>query len=312
MVNWQPDCIASYHLSYLTCGVARVNEKLHRLTGLPVVHFSKVLDDQKPLLSLKFNEFSSSDIEALGAWSEKFKGSFDTFVHGFDGYSHEVMILKNARRNIACNSEVAQIMRQTNCHNILVSSCPCSNLADCDNPVEATFNIMSFGMAHKFIVKRYEQLKLALIKNEIDYRVNFSTAVHDGFDLDESFLVTEKTVNEIFGNRGVFLGILSDNVLIQYLKNVDVFATFFTHGYRENNTSVNTAFEQGKCVITNIDELSPSWMVHGDTFLDIDKIGDVDFSKEFIADVAKRGLNAYRKNINWEKVILQIGVQPLA
>ena len=33
------DCIASYHLDYLTCGVARVNEKIKTINKLKVYHF---------------------------------------------------------------------------------------------------------------------------------------------------------------------------------------------------------------------------------------------------------------------------------
>jgi hypothetical protein len=47
---------------------------------------------------------------------------------------------------------------------------------------------------------------------------------------------------------------------------------FFPKGVRENNTTVLSAMAHGCCVITNLDEGSPSWMKHNESVLDIDQL----------------------------------------
>ena len=72
----------------------------------------------------------------------------------------------------------------------------------------------------------------------------------------------------------------------------------------EKITLVNTAFENKICVI-NIDKHSPEWMIHGETFLDINKIKNFNLSKKRILQIANNGHKVYKKNINWEKVMTQ-------
>lgn len=302
------DCIASYHLDYLTCGVARVNEKIKIINKLKVYHFSKVPKKSTPLLSIKFSEFNNTELIKLYSWSKYFKGNFDTFIHGFDGKKKEIEILKNSRRNIACNNEIAKKMTDIGFKNVISSCCPCSNLAKNLSPFNEGYKILSFGMAHKILTRKYNKLKNFFNDSCSKYSIRFSTAVHDGFDLEKSFLLTEQFISRAFGNKGMFLGMLSDDALIHYLKRSDFFATFFPNGYRENNTSVNTAFENKICVITNIDKYSPKWMVHGETFLDINKMKEFNLNKKRILQIANNGHKVYKENINWKNVISQLAL----
>ena len=300
------NCIAAYHLDYLTCGVARANQKISLLAKIKVFHFTKVPKTSFPLLSIKFSEFSKNDIEKLVTWSKKFKGKFDTYIHGLDGKKKEIFILNNARKNIACNNEIANIMLKFGLNNVISSSCPCSNLAKNLLPFQKGYKILSFGMAHKIITNKYSKLNKFFQKKNINFSLKFSTAIHDGFDLDKSFRDTEKFIEKVFGNKGMFLGMLSDDAIINYLKQADFFATFFPNGYRENNSSVNTAFANKICVITNIDKNSPKWMIHGKTFLDINKLNKFEITRKKILKIAHNGNKMYKKNINWENVISQI------
>lgn len=300
------NCIAAYHLDYLTCGVARVNKKISLISKLKIYYFTKVPKNSKPLLSIKFSEFKENDLNNLVKWSKKFKGKFDTYIHGMDRKKKEIIILKNARRNIACNNEIAEDMINLGLNNVISSCCPCSNLAKNLLPFQRGYKILSFGMAHKILENKYLKLLKFFKKSEIEFSLKFSTAIHDGFELDESFKSTEKFIEKVFGNKGMFLGMLSDDALIYYLKQSDFFVTFFPNGYRENNTSVNTAFENKVCVITNVDKNSPKWLVHGETFIDINRINKDHFSKNKILKIAKNGNKIYKKNVNWQNVLSQI------
>ncbi len=295
-------CISSYHLDYLTCGVARFNEKVSRLTNLPVFYFLDVPKGSFPLLSIKFNEFTKDDLDKLLNWCEKNKGNFDTYIHGMENNSLENKILSFARRNIACNSEISILMNKLELNNVHTSCCPCSNLAENHLQIKDGFNILSFGMAHKILEEKYDTLKNVFDKLQKDFHLSFSTAIHDGFELEKSFLSTEKFIKNKFNKRGIFLGMLSDDAIINYLLESDFFVTFFPNGYRENNSSINTAFENKICVITNVDHLSPKWLVHGHTFLDINKLEDFSFDPLEINKIAYNGHLVYKENINWEIV----------
>lgn len=298
----QISCIASYHLDYLTCGVARVNEKISRLTKLPIFYFLDTPKGAFPLLSIKFNEFTKNDLHKLLIWSKKNKGSFDTFIHGMEFNSLENEILSYARRNIACNSEIFNLMNKLELPEVHTSCCPDSNLAENHLQIKKGFKILSFGMAHKILEEKYEILKNVFDRLHKNFHLNFSTAIHDGFDLEKSFISTEKFIKNKFKNRGIFLGMLSDDALLNHLLESDFFVTFFPNGYRENNTSINTAFANEICVITNVDHLSPKWLIHGHTFLDINKLEDFSFDPLEIKKIAYNGHIVYKKNINWEKV----------
>ena len=62
------DCVLSYHMNPLTCGVAKFNLKLARELG---VSMHQVLDPivttyRAPLLSMKMCEFDRADVGRLG------------------------------------------------------------------------------------------------------------------------------------------------------------------------------------------------------------------------------------------------------
>ena len=69
------DCVLSYHMNPLTCGVAKFNLKLARQLG---VSMHQVLDPivttyRAPVLSMKMSEFGRADVGRLGellAWVE--------------------------------------------------------------------------------------------------------------------------------------------------------------------------------------------------------------------------------------------------
>jgi glycosyltransferase involved in cell wall biosynthesis len=77
-----------------------------------------------------------------------------------------------------------------------------------------------------------------------------------------------------------FLGFLADEEVSNRMRAADALVAFFPHGVRENNTTVLSAMSHGCAVITNIDQHSPSWMVHGLSVFDIDKMVHFPSSRE--------------------------------
>jgi hypothetical protein len=76
---------------------------------------------------------------------------------------------------------------------------------------------------------------------------------------------------------------------------------FFPNGVRENNTTVMSAMAHGCAVISNLDELSPSWMKHGQTIFDINKL-------ETFPEVAQ--IETVRKNA--QSAVAEFGFDRLA
>jgi hypothetical protein len=68
---------------------------------------------------------------------------------------------------------------------------------------------------------------------------------------------------------------------------------FFPKGVRENNTSVLGAMAHGLAVITNLDELSPSWMKHQETIFEVGQLKEFP-SMEQLAVVGRAGRDAVR------------------
>jgi hypothetical protein len=65
---------------------------------------------------------------------------------------------------------------------------------------------------------------------------------------------------------------LADDEVSRRLHAADALVAFFPHGVRENNTTVLSAMAHGCAVITNFDSYSPTWMEHGKSVLDINRL----------------------------------------
>src|SRR6187399_2946858 len=97
------DCIAGYHLNPWTCGIAKFNDILARNLEVPVVGIGSVelAAYRRPLLSLKMSEFTPVDAHA---------GTFELFLHAFDGTPMEQRLLAAAGRVYCGNRELAHTL----------------------------------------------------------------------------------------------------------------------------------------------------------------------------------------------------------
>jgi hypothetical protein len=302
MLKSKATAIAGFHLNHLTCGVARFNKNMGIASGLPVTYYEDVGVDQLVLLSIKLSEFNQSELETLLNWCEQRRGLYDLMLHGLANTELERLVVRNARRVISSNKHDSDLLLST-CGKVdVIGFCPAS-VAPKPKQQKPEVKILSFGMAHKLNEMYYAKLRDRLEENNVSFSVLFSTSVHEGYDFEESFLHVEKKIGDIFGDKSLFLGFLSDKALTQTLAEVDVFATFFSNGYRENNTSANAAMALGTCLLTNVDEHSPTWLKHGRNFLDMEKCDFTSFCDYKFEEIGTSGAKMACEHLSWDVLV---------
>jgi hypothetical protein len=299
------DCIAGYHLNPWTCGIAKFNAILAKHLGVPVVGISDLSlgARRQPLLSIKISEFTSADAADLDAWSLANEGSFELFLHAFDGTAVETRLVASASRVYCGNAELYRDLRPVR-PDIQELFCPGTIL----NPqrFQATeLSVFTFGMAHKIRVPLYRRLRDLLDATGRSYSVYVSTALHENTSFDGSFVVRFEELQSIFNGQVYFMGYLSDTAVYNHLMDCTFLAAFFEKGLRANNTTVNAAMESGCAVITNLDEHSPAGLVHMTNVLDInlcDALPDLDATQR-IGTAARQTAHA---EYGWDRLVAQL------
>jgi len=176
---------------------------------------------------------------------------FDLFAHD----NHEITraVAFSARRVFAANRVIARQLRDIR-PDVIAAWCP--SLIQGDDS-RASYNVLTFGMAHKLQIAQYERLKADLdAEHGDDYTVRVSTAVHEGSPWDATADVADR-LRAIFGSKLRVLGYLADDALVREMREADAVALFFPDGVRENNTTYWAAVEHGRRIITNRDADSP-------------------------------------------------------
>ena len=294
--------VATFHINHLTCGVARFNKNLSSRMNVPFVYFEDVPADARPILSIKLQEFDSKSLDILLNWSEYMKDAYDLILHGLSNTDAERIVIDNAKTVFACNSQDFKTLKNICNGKVVQIYCP-ADLAPVITSNRDEIKILSFGMAHKLNERIYLNMRKQLEQSEVPYRLFFSAAVHEGYDFEESFLHVESKIQNIFGKNAMFLGFASDAAISDHLQSCDLYATFFNSGYRENNTSANAALAAGTCLLTNVDEQSPKWLVNEENFLDINRL---DFSKlPFLnlSAIGANGKNVNDKYLSWDSLV---------
>lgn len=265
------DAVLSYHLSRLGCGVARFNRALAEQLGVPLLHvFDPAVDRlERPLLSIKPEEIGRGDRLRLSRWLRALPDttSLRVFLHGWAHTPFERTLVGRADRVWTGNGEIAARLRPLGIEAVDVW-CP-SALPPSLPDLQPEISVFSFGMAHKVRGGHYARLRELLEATGRSYALFLSTALHEGFGLEESFSAAYDEIAGIFGARVQFLGFLSDSALREQMTSATFVAAFFEDGVRANNTSVHAAMDCGAVVVTNLDARSPAGFAHGETVLDI-------------------------------------------
>jgi len=266
------DGVLSYHLSPLTCGVAKFNLALAERLGVPMLG---IFDPaaaalSRPLLSLKLSELLPADrgrLEALIA--ARGPGGYRVFFHDYGDSALERRMAMDAERLYCGNSALAATLRPLR-GDVEELWCP-GTLLDPQPLLPTEISVFSFGMSHKVRVDHYVRLRRLLDATGCTSSLWLSTALHDNTTFDGAFLRVLEDLRGVFADRLYFLGFLSDRAIHHFLSSATWFAAFFDRGVRANNTSVHVAMSCGAPVITNLDAHSPAGFTHLESVLDIER-----------------------------------------
>jgi hypothetical protein len=267
----RPTSIVSFHTNPYTCGVARFNVSLAQSLDVQLVGLSDYLIDplDGSLLSIKCEELGSENTHALSQLLESGAHRFDLYLHGVDGSSDESLLIRSANRVFAASMEIGDLVRPIRVDVVdtfAPGALPSTKIdrADC--------TLLTFGMAHKIRSSGYRKLGEILKNDRRTFRLEISTALHEGTTFSEDFFTVGTEISEVFDGNVSFLGFLADDEVSRRMHSADALVAFFPNGVRENNTTVLSAMAHGCAVITNLDENSPKWMKHGFTVLDVNLI----------------------------------------
>lgn len=284
------DCVVSYHTNPYTCGVARFNQALAKALGVDLVSVTEFVDRSVgvPFLSLKFEEIP--DQVSLNLWQHVLLADleFDLFLHGINESEIERNFIVQARRMFVATAEYAEALRSTRSDIVTLYAPGTPYLGD-NESVDLT--LLTFGMSHKIRAAGYQKLGEILNTDHRSFKLEISTALHDGTSFSEDFFSVNSEISRAFNGNVSFLGFLADGEVSRRLRAADALVAFFPDGVRENNTTVLSAMAHGCAVITNTDRYSPIWMKHGESIFDIDRLTTFPTSDE-LAKVRRGAIKA--------------------
>ena len=290
----KPTAIVTFHTNPYTCGVARFNVSLAASLGVPLVALEDFLADpvSGALLSIKCEEIGEENSLALSNFMTTVDEKFDVYLHGLDNSKAEKSVIAHAGRIFTATIEMADLLRASR-SDVISTFAPGADPSPEIKQVDCT--LLTFGMAHKIRVAGYRKLEEVLRVDSRSFRLEISTALHEGTTFSEDFFTVGKEIREVFDGNVSFLGFLADEEVSHRMRAADALVAFFPHGVRENNTTVLSAMSHGCAVITNIDRYSPNWMVHGSTVFDIEKMSVFPSSTELqeIGRNAKQAVAPY-------------------
>lgn len=283
----KPTAVVTYHTNPYTCGVARFNIALAENLSVPLVTLNNFLS--KPisgaLLSVKLEEIGEGKSAELARFLVSATEKYDIYLHGLDHSEAERIVIAQAGRVFTATMEQADAIRGMR-SDVQSTFAPGANPSPLLKKVDCT--LLTFGMAHKIRVAGYRKLGEILHGDARTFRLEISTALHEGTTFSEDFFTVGKEIREVFDGNVSFLGFLADEEVSNRMRGADALVAFFPQGVRENNTTVLSAMSHGCAVITNIDRYSPRWMVHGSSVFDIDKMTEFPSS----TDLEEVGRNA--------------------
>ena len=239
------DAVLSLHRNPTTCGVSKFSQQLAQRLGVPWLPMDAAVDH--PLVSMKFSEAVWRP-----PWLRSWNDYFSLFIHDAPETPDDKWYVINAKALYAANAVIADAVRPYR-PDVVTAFCP-STLQG--NPHRAALNVLTFGMAHKLQIARYQKLKTLLDGTGQDYTLSVSTAVHEGSPWDAVATVGEQ-LRDIFGDKTRVLGFLADDALARELQECSAVALFFDPALRANNTTFWAAVEAERLIVTTLDEHSP-------------------------------------------------------
>ena len=279
------DAVLSYHMSPLTCGVAKFNIRLAQTLGVPCLPWSHAVDVVCPLLSVKPEEVTYWNL-----WTRRWV-TYDLFLHGIPDVPQAWACVGEARTVYAANAAIAHAVAARR-PDVVTAWCP-STIEG--NPTRGTVNVLTFGMASKIQSGYLVKLKTLLDATGEDYTVSVSCAIHEGNPWAETWQETQAILGGIFGDRLRVLGFLADDALAKELRDCSAVALFYDPALRSNNTTLWAAIEARKPVVTNLDVWSPTGV----------SVYDIDTMTEWPLEM---GSPRRKDAMTWDGLLTMMGV----
>jgi hypothetical protein len=286
--------IVSYHLNPFTCGVARFNRSLANVMGVRIVQLDSFLasgSSESVLLSIKLEEMPTETLKSLEFFIERSTDKYSLLLHGISDDELEIKLCSKARKVFAATREIAATVMsyRPDVVSVFAPGAPVSPRLE-----EVDCTLLTFGMAHKIRSSGYQLLASLMRSDARTFRLDISTALHEGGAFDETFFQIGDEISRAFEGSVRFLGFLADDEVSERLRSVDALIAFFPRGVRENNTTVLSAMSHGCPVITNLDSLTPPWMIHNETIFDVSQLERIP-SKDLLRSVGVSGAMAAKE-----------------
>jgi hypothetical protein len=196
-------------------------------------------------------------------------GKHWVFLHEFNQTDIEIKFAQISEKAIAVDRIISSAASEF-FNDVGLGFAPGLNIANHEEECDVV--LLTMGMAHKINQAGYTILDEVLKLDLRSFQLRVTVAIHEGFDIGETFVNVPEQVGANWSSELVFLGFLSDQAMSSELRKCDAVVIFPQLGARESNSSIIGAMAHGVAVVTTLDANSPSWMVHGSSVLDIDKM----------------------------------------
>jgi hypothetical protein len=261
--------------------VARFNGALSTALQIPMLDIdtwvSKADYDSKYLFSVKPSEFDQRICDLVSDSLSKLNGKHWVFFHEFNQTDIEVKLAEISEKAIAVDRIIGSAASKF-FKDVDLGFAPGLKVASQEG--ESDVVLLTMGMAHKINQTGYTILDEVVKMDVRSFQLRVTVAIHEGFDIGETFVNVPEQVGASWSSDLVFLGFLSDQAMSSELRKCDAVVIFPQLGARESNSSIIGAMAHGAAVVTALDSNSPSWMVHGQNIIDVRQLQKFPSSEE--------------------------------
>jgi hypothetical protein len=272
--------------------VARFNGALSKALQIPMIDIDTWVSnadyESKYLFSVKPSEFDQHVSDMVSDSLSKLNGKHWVFFHEFNQTDIEIKLAEISEKAIAVDRVIGSAASKF-FKDVGLGFAPGLNIANPEEECDVV--LLTMGMAHKINQAGYTILDEIVKMDLRSFQLRVTVAVHEGFDIGETFVNVPEQVDANWSSELVFLGFLSDQAMSSELRKCDAVVIFPQLGARVSNSSIIGAMAHGAAVVTALDSNSPSWMVHGQNIIDVRQLKQFP-SREELNQIGKNAKEA--------------------
>ena len=244
--------------------------------------------ESKYLFSVKPSEFDQHVSDMVSDSLSKLNGKHWVFFHEFNQTDIEIKLAEISEKAIAVDRIIGSAASKF-FKDVGLGFAPGLNIANPEEECDVV--LLTMGMAHKINQAGYTILDEIVKMDLRSFQLRVTVAIHEGFDIGETFVNVPEQVGANWSSELVFLGFLSDQAMSSELRKCDAVVIFPQLGARESNSSIIGGMAHGAAVVTALDSNSPSWMVHGQNIIDVRQLKQFP-SREELNQIGKNAKEA--------------------